>query len=316
MCAPLQPDMTFGGDLWIERFEQHLRAERRLSPHTVKGYRRDLRQLHVFMEDRAITDWRSLDSTAVTQFAAWLHRRGKGGKSIQRALSAARSFFTFLVREGWLSINPASGVSAPRSPRHLPAVLDPDTLAAVLDVPASDDPLMARDLAMMELMYSSGLRLSELVSLNLSALNLADGLVEVTGKGAKTRVLPVGELAIKALRVWIEQRATLARGGEVAVFVGRHGSRLGERAVQIRLQTWARRCGLKSKLHPHLLRHSFASHLLESSGDLRAVQELLGHSDISTTQIYTHLDFQHLAQVYDRAHPRARRRSRRPVEPT
>ena len=294
-------------DLWAARFVEHLRSERRLSAHTVKAYARDLKALALFAHGRGLKDWRDIDVTACRAFAAWLHRQGSGGRSVQRALSAIRGFYKFLLREGWVERNPATGISAPRSPRRLPKVLDADRMGAVLDVPMTDDPLQHRDRAMLELMYSSGLRLSEIVSLDVLDLDLSECLVQVTGKGAKTRILPVGDCAASSLRDWLKSRPALARSGETAVFVSQRGTRIGARAVQLRVEKWARTSGLKMNLHPHLLRHSFASHLLESSGDLRAVQELLGHSDISTTQIYTHLDFQHLARVYDEAHPRAKK---------
>ena len=297
-------------DLWPARFSEHLRSERRLSPHTIKAYERDLMALRRFADERGICDWRHIESTTTRAFAAWLHRRGCGGKSIQRALSAVRSFYKYLLREGWVERNPGTGISAPRAPRRLPKVLDADRMGAILDVPATDDPLHHRDRAMLELMYSSGVRLAEVVGLDVRDLNLGERLVEVTGKGAKTRVLPVGEYAVRALECWLGTRQGLAHSGETALFVGQRGARIGARAVQLRVENWARASGLQMKLHPHLLRHSFASHLLESSGDLRAVQELLGHSDISTTQIYTHLDFQHLARVYDAAHPRAKKTHR------
>ena len=295
-------------DLWPARFAESLRTERRLSEHTVSAYERDLRALREFVDERGVRHWRDVEATTVRSFAAWLHRRGQGGKSVQRALSAVRSFYKYLLREGWVERNPGIGISAPRSPRRLPRVLDTDRMSALLDVPATGDVLQSRDRAMLELMYSSGLRLAELVGLDVLDLNLTERLVQVTGKGSKTRVLPVGECAVNALNDWLAARVQLARSGEPALFVGQRGSRLGERAVQLRVERWAKSNGLQSTLHPHLLRHSFASHLLESSGDLRAVQELLGHSDISTTQIYTHLDFQHLARVYDAAHPRARKK--------
>ena len=295
-----------GADL-IGAFIEHLSSERRLSELTVRGYTRDLRGLERFLLQAGRELTPTVSAAEVRGFVAWSHRQGIGGRSLQRSLSAVRSFFHFLIREGVASVNPALGVAAPKSPRRLPETLDADGLAALLDH-NDGDLLETRDLAMLELLYSSGLRLAELVGLNLVDIDLSDCLVEVVGKGAKRRVLPVGRHAVSALRVWIKARAVLAPGDESALFVGRHGRRLGERAIQSRCSRWAIKHGLGKHLHPHMLRHSFASHLLESSGDLRAVQELLGHADISTTQIYTHLDFQHLAKVYDAAHPRARRK--------
>ncbi len=302
--GPLPRDAAAG---WLERFHNHLAHERRMSPRTLESYQRDLRQIMAWCRGQGIADWAELDQHQVRAYVAWRHRRGLSGKSLQRELSALRSLYRYLLREGAVNQNPAQGVRAPKSEQRLPATLDADQLAHLLDVPGSDA-LELRDLAMLELMYSSGLRLAELVSVNLGDIDFDDASLEVTGKGAKTRRLPVGRQALKALGHWLGARANLAAPGEPALFVGRRGKRLGRRAVQQRLHRWALRTGSPRDLHPHLLRHSFASHLLESSGDLRAVQELLGHADISTTQIYTHLDFQHLAQVYDQAHPRARRR--------
>ena len=263
-------------------------------------------RLRDYCQEQGIAEWRALGTASVRAYAARLHRRGLGGRTIQRALSAIRSFYDYLLREGLVQRNPALGVSAPRSPRKLPRVLDVDRVTRLLDREARD-PLTLRDKAIIELLYSSGLRVSELVRLDVGDVNLSDSLVEVTGKGNKTRILPVGDAACDAIRAWLLPRVTLARSGELALFIARTGGRLKARSVQQRLAEWAKRQGLGQRLHPHMLRHSFASHMLESSGDLRAVQELLGHADISTTQVYTSLNFQHLAEVYDRAHPRARR---------
>jgi len=243
----------------------------------------------------------------VRQYAAEAHRRGLGGRSIQRRLSALRSFYNYLLREQAVSANPGLDVRAPQADRHLPNTVSVDDLNRLLNT-RSDDPLVIRDLAIMELFYSSGLRLAELVALDLADLDERSTSIRVTGKGAKTRVVPVGRKAREALARWLKVRP--AASAEPAVFTGRGGKRLGVRSVQQRLARLARAHGLPGHLHPHALRHSFASHLLESSGDLRAVQELLGHADISTTQVYTHLDFQHLAKVYDQAHPRARKKNR------
>ncbi|RKZ36539.1 MAG: tyrosine recombinase XerC [Gammaproteobacteria bacterium] len=289
----------------MDRFIAHLRDERGLSPLTYTHYRRDLDVLKDFRETLHVVQWREMTSAHIRAFAAQRFRAGASPRSVQRSLSAVRSFFKYLAREGQADSNPGSGVSAPRSPRRLPEVLDVDRVAGLLDV-HDKDVLALRDRAVMELLYSSGLRLAELVGLDICHLDLREGTVEVTGKGRKTRVLPVGSHARKALKSWFACRGQLAQGDEQAVFVGRGGRRLGPRSVQRRLKQWALRQGVGVNVHPHMLRHSFASHMLESSGDLRAVQELLGHADISTTQVYTHLDFQHLAQVYDKAHPRAR----------
>jgi integrase/recombinase XerC len=293
--------------VWIDRFVAHLTNERRMSGHTSAAYRRDLTRLLRFCERRAIREWRALDNSQVRAFAAAEHAAGLAPRSIQRRLSAVRTFYEFLLREGCCRLNPAGEVRAPRSKKRLPATLDADQMGRLLEFRV-DDTLSTRDKAMMELFYSSGLRLSELVGLNLPALDLRDRTVRVDGKGNKTRILPIGRMAVNALEKWLRERATLPGGDATAVFVGRGGRRLTPRAVQLRVNTWARRMGLGMHVHPHMFRHSFASHILESSSDLRGVQELLGHADIATTQIYTHLDFQHLAKVYDAAHPRARRR--------
>lgn len=293
---------------WLPKFLKHLTSERRLSPHTDSNYRRDIESFIRFCEQQGVDDWPRVDSHHVRSFAAAEFRSGQAPRTIQRRLSALRSFFNFLLREAVLRTNPAVDVRAPKAPRRLPVTIDADQMARLLTF-RTDEQLDVRDKAIMELFYSSGLRLSELVELNLDHLDLRDRTVRVTGKGSKTRVVPVGRYAVDALNAWLQERATLAKPGEIAVFVAKHGRRLLQRAVQVRITLWAKRQGLGVHLHPHLFRHSFASHLLESSQDLRGVQELLGHSNIATTQIYTHLDFQHLAKIYDQAHPRARRKS-------
>lgn len=290
----------------LESFLAHLAHERRLSPHTLSNYRRDLGRWRTWLEERGICNWQGLTEPLVRQFTAWRHRQGHRGKTLQRELSALRSLYRFLMREGICIQSPAQGVRAPKTPRRLPATLDADQLGHLLDQPA-EDPLELRDLAILELFYGSGLRLAELVNLNLGDVDTAYASVEVTGKGAKTRRVPVGRQAMAALARWLGARPGLAGPEQRALFVSRRGLRIHPRTVQVRVQRWALKQGATRPVHPHLLRHSFASHLLESSGDLRAVQELLGHSNLSTTQIYTHLDFQHLAQVYDRAHPRAKK---------
>ncbi len=292
----------------LTRFAAHLRA-RRLSPHTQQAYLRDLDALRDHCGREGIADWRVVDVHRVRAFIAAGHRRGLGAKSLQRMLSSLRAFFDFLIGEGMLKHNPADGLRAPKSRRRLPEILDVDQTARLLDIHA-DDPLAVRDHALMELIYSSGLRLAEAVGLDLGDVDLDSHIVDITGKGDKMRRVPVGRMARTALRRWIEASTALRAPGETALFVSRQGRRLSPRSMQIRIDTWARRQGIDIKVHPHMLRHAFASHLLESSGDLRAVQELLGHADLATTQIYTHLDFQHLAKVYDDAHPRARRRTR------
>jgi len=304
---------------WLACFRRYLAAERRLSAHTDVSYARDLAALAKFCDRMGIGDWGSLDAQHVRTFAAHAHAGGLSPRSIQRRLSAVRSFYQFLLRErsvetasgrraARVSGNPAQDVRAPKSPRRLPQTLDADQMARLLELPAGGG-LTARDRALMELLYSSGLRLAELVGLDVGDLDLKDRTVRVLGKGRKSRIVPVGRMALAALRAWLKERTALAAAAELALFVGRNGRRLGPRAIQARVNYWAKRQGLGVHVHPHLFRHSFASHLLESGGELRGVQELLGHADISTTQIYTHLDFQHLARIYDAAHPRARRKA-------
>ena len=292
----------------LAAFERNLRFERRMSAHTVAAYIGDLERFAEFVQRSGTTGWHDVTATLVQRFVAVRHRQGIGPRSLQRTLSAIRAFFRYGLDRGVFSGNPAAGVRAPRAPAKLPELLEVDRVGALLDFDP-EDLLALRDRAMLELFYSCGLRLSELVGLDLKDLDLRDAMVEVTGKGGKGRRLPVGRYAIDALNAWLARRRELASPGEKALFVSRLGRRISRRSVAARLDEWVRRRGLGGKVHPHMLRHSFASHLLESSGDLRAVQELLGHSDISTTQVYTHLDFQHLAKVYDRSHPRARRRS-------
>ncbi len=289
------------------RFLDHLRNERGLSPRTIEAYGRDLARLRAELAADGIESPERVDEHAVRAMVARLHRRGLGPKSLQRLLAATRSFFRWLIREGLAHANPASNIRAPKGPRKLPPTLDADTVTRLLDfVPKT--PVEKRDKAIMELFYSSGLRLAELAALHWDRIDFGSGMISVTGKGNKTRVVPLGRLAAEALADWRRERTALGGFTEPAVFVSSRGRPISPRTIQARIRYWARRQGLPQNVHPHLLRHSFASHLLESSGDLRAVQELLGHADIATTQIYTHLDFQHLARVYDQAHPRARRK--------
>ena len=292
---------------WVERFQRHLATERRLSAHTVSAYLHEITALMQWCQRTGVKDWRRIDGVQLRSFAARSHAAGLQPRSVQRRLSALRTFFSFLVREGLLTHNPAVDVRAPKSGKRLPHTLDVDQMGALLALKPRG-PLEVRDLAMMELLYSSGLRLAELVGLNLADLHLADRTVRVTGKGSKTRIMPVGTQALTALKLWLNERAALATADEIALFVNHRGRRISGRAVQLLVARHARAQGLPMGVHPHLFRHSFATHLLESSRDLRAVQELLGHASISTTQIYTHLDFQHLARIYESSHPRARRR--------
>jgi integrase/recombinase XerC len=289
----------------IGDFLSHLQVERRMSAHTLDAYRRDLDALAAWAEAQGIADLLGLQTEQLRAFIAAEHRRGMSPKSLQRRLSACRSFYQWQLKHGRIAASPAAGIRAPKAPRKLPQVLDVDEAVQLVELP-TDAPLGLRDRAMLELFYSSGLRLSELCALRWRDLDLADGLVTVLGKGGKQRSVPVGSHARKALDDWRRESQGQTDG---AVFPGRGGAPIGARAVQIRLRQLAQRQGLFKRVHPHLLRHSFASHVLESSGDLRGVQELLGHADIATTQIYTHLDYQHLAKVYDGAHPRAKRKS-------
>lgn len=290
----------------VSAFLEHLASERRLSAHSVAAYRRDLQSLLDWLAEGQVASWQRLDTAGVRQFIARRHRQGASPASLQRQLSAIRMFFRYLMREGEAVNNPAADVRPPKQGKRLPKTLNVDDINQLMNLsPAT--PLECRDHALLELFYSSGLRLAELTSLDINDVDLADAELQVTGKGSKTRHLPVGRIAIAALRAWLKVRAELAASGETALFVSQRGSRLSPRAVQQRVAYWARRLGLPAHVHPHMLRHSFATHMLESSGDLRAVQELLGHANLTTTQVYTHLDFQHLAKVYDAAHPRAGR---------
>jgi integrase/recombinase XerC len=291
----------------LQGFIRYLASEKRHSPHTCANYQDDIGRFGDWVANtEGYGAWRELTSHDLRRYVAVLSRSGLGGRSIARHLSSIRRFYDYLLREHLAGDNPVLDVRAPKSARRLPRVADVDQLSHLLDADA-DDPLEIRDLSMFELLYSSGLRLSELAGLDLDAIDRRGGEVRVLGKGGKERILPVGRRALEALNRWLDQRPALAAESERALFVSRRGERLSNRSIQSRLRRWGVKNGADQRLHPHLLRHSFASHMLESSGDLRAVQELLGHADISTTQIYTHLDFQHLAKVYDQSHPRARR---------
>jgi integrase/recombinase XerC len=308
---------------WVARFRRYMNTERRLSAHTDSNYARDLAALVKYCDRSGLEDWSALDNQHIRVFAAHSHAGGLSPRSVQRRLSAVRSFYEFLVRENQprrddetavfsgVRRNPAHDVRAPKAAKRLPETLDPDQMARLLDIKADDTPgsFVLRDRAIMELLYSSGLRLAELVGLDTGDLDLAEGMVRVLGKGQKTRLVPVGSVAVGVLKQWLLSRAALAKPEEKALFVGRGGRRLGPRAIQTRVAHWARRQGLSMHVYPHLFRHSFATHLLESSRELRGVQELLGHADIATTQVYTHLDFQHLARIYEASHPRARKKA-------
>jgi integrase/recombinase XerC len=295
------------GDEAIIKFFDYLRIEKRSSPLTIKHYQRDLTHFKVWLVENKSSDWNTVNAKDVRQYIAELHRKGLHGHSLQRSLSAIRSFYNFLLKNRLSKINPAQGIRAPKSEHKLPHVLDVDAMNHLLDT-ETDDPLEQRDLAIMELTYSCGLRLSEIESLNVLDMASDDNMMAITGKGRKTRYVPIGKKARLAIQLWMKSRADYAAISEQALFVSQRGNRLKARSIQQRLQRFAEHYNNSQHLHPHMLRHSFASHLLQSSHDLRAVQELLGHEDISTTQIYTHLDFQHLADVYDKAHPRAHKK--------
>jgi integrase/recombinase XerC len=292
----------------IDSFLSYLTFQRRFSTHTVNAYRRDLQDLTRFCEQQGLEAWKDIDAAQARQFLASMSRRGLSPATIRRHLAAARSLFRYLGREQLVIASPFKGLPTPKPGKRLPKALSVDETFRLLDG-HDEDPLAVRDQAMFELLYSSGLRLSELSTLNVIDLDRGEMMLRVSGKGAKVRVLPVGRAAVEAIGRWLAHRQDIASAEETALFVGRNGRRLGNRAIQQRLNRMAAQQGLEVDVHPHMLRHSFASHMLESSGDLRAVQELLGHADISTTQIYTHLDFQHLAKVYDAAHPRAKKKT-------
>jgi integrase/recombinase XerC len=300
---------TDGGPESIHPYLQHLAAERRLSPHTVTAYRRDLANLTRLTGDKPLA---TLTVTDIRSTIMKLRSQGLSATSVARQLSSWRGFYTFACRRLGYASNPCNGLRPPKAAKTLPQILSPDACSQLLDgagETAGNDALYARDRAMFELFYSSGLRLSELASLDLNDVHLQAGEAQVTGKGRKTRIVPVGKQALDALADWLPLRLPLTRDNTAALFISQRGSRLTPRSVQLRLSRWALRAGLGQHVHPHMLRHAFATHVLQSSGDLRAVQEMLGHASISTTQVYTHLDWQHLAKVYDQAHPRARKKS-------
>jgi integrase/recombinase XerC len=301
----MHPDAT----KWLTDFFEQLTVEKRASEHTVKSYQRDIKHLTNYCTNKSIPQWADLKQSDIRSHIANRHRQGIGSSSLQRELSAIRSFYNFLLKKCLADSNPAQYVKAPKQARKLPKTLDVDQITGLLEA-GTNSVLEIRDLAMFELFYSSGLRLGELAALNLNDIDLADNSLMVRlGKGGKSRMLPIGSKAVIAINNWLEQRLKNVAATESAVFISTRGTRLGERSIELRLELWCKKKGIAEHIHPHMLRHSFASHLLESSQDLRAVQELLGHSNISTTQIYTHLDFQHLAEVYDKAHPRAKKKS-------
>lgn len=294
----------------VSAYITYLKIEKRYASNTIRSYLRDLGKFVSRLGEFGVSQWPALADEHIRAYMSWRHRNGMDGNSLQRELSSIRGLIRYLLRENIIAKDPSTGVHAPRSASRLPESLDADQAARLLDFDPGENPLWVRDYAMMELLYSSGLRLAELTDITLAAFDLDAGLVRVEGKGGKTRIVPVGKRALAALRHWLKLRPALAALGETALFVSSRGTAISRRTVQARLAFWGRRQGLEQKVYPHKLRHSFASHLLESSGNLRAVQEMLGHADISTTQVYTHLDFQHLAKVYDQAHPRARKKTR------
>ncbi|HED35305.1 MAG TPA: tyrosine recombinase XerC [Gammaproteobacteria bacterium] len=299
----------FSADLHL--FYQFLQSEKLFSKHTLDSYRRDISRFCSFLSEQSVTDWHAIDEQHIRQFVAQVHRQGLGGKSIQRSLSALRRLFRFLLTNKRIKINPAAQVRAPKSERKLPDVMQAQEIEHLLNT-KSDDPLMIRDHAILELLYGCGLRISELISLNLADINwavdLAGGYLTVLGKGRKERQCPFGKKAFIMLEKWLKCREILVKSGEMAIFINNRGGRFSASGIRARIHKLSHEKGIKQRIYPHLMRHSFASHLLQSSQDLRAVQELLGHAHLKTTQIYTHLDFQQLAKTYDAAHPRAQKK--------
>ena len=294
----------------LKEYLEFLQFERGLSPLTRENYARDINQLIKLTSEIAQpNDLTVLQTQHIRRFVAKLHSKGLGGKSIARMLSSWRGFFTFLVNRKGYSNNPVIGLRAPKSAKTLPQALSIEQATKLVDI-RDNDVLSVRDHAILELFYSSGLRLSELVNLNIDALDFSEGTVEVTGKGNKTRIVPLGKFAMDAIQTWLQIRANIQIKDQASkpVFIGLQGRRISARSIQYRIKGWSIKQGINSSVHPHMLRHSFATHVLQSSGDLRAVQEMLGHANISTTQVYTHLDYQHLTKVYDAAHPRAKKK--------
>ncbi len=297
-------------DDYLDQFIQMLRSEKYYSPHTCSNYRRDLNQFQNHLKNQGVESWNEVDYADVSGFAAQRHRQGRKSRTIERGLSSIRSFYQFLIHNAVVAKNPALEVSAPKNDKPLPKTCDAETIDRLLSVKDDSDGLQIRDVAIFELIYSSGLRLAELVNIDLDDIDLAQQQLVVTGKGNKTRYLPIGSKAVSAVKRWLKLRRDYTDAGEQsALFLSKQGKRISPRNVQSRLNLLIQRQALDQHLSPHTLRHSFATHMLESSSDLRAVQELLGHVNIATTQVYTHLDFQHLAKVYDTAHPRAKRKT-------
>ncbi len=297
-------------DAQLASFAQHINKARNLSPLTAKSYLRDLSRLQSLLDDSSVETLEDLDTQHIRSFLATLHKEGLANASLQRWLSSVRTFFRYALQESWISHNPADGLQAPAKAKKLPKLMDADQAVQLVSI-EGDDWHSLRDRALLELLYSSGLRLAEIANVNIGDLHFGEATVRVTGKGNKTRLVPVGSCALAAIERWLKVRSERALENEKALFVSQRGKRISHRAIQQRVKLIAQRQGISQPINPHMLRHSFASHLLESSGDLRAVQDLLGHANLSTTQVYTHLDFQHLAKTYDSAHPRAHSRGKK-----
>ncbi len=291
----------------IDQFLAHLLVIKNYSPNTINSYGKDLSTLLEFTEEQNIDNWRDLKTFHIRDLTVKFHTSGNSARTIRRKLSSTRSFLNYLLTLREIDDNPAQGSPAPKMPSRLPNALDIEQTQRLVNIDAVT-PIEIRDKAILELFYSSGMRLSELATLNLMGIDLHDGSARVIGKGNKTRIVPIGSHAVNALKEWLDCRDSLAKIDEAALFVSKRGTRLHVRSIQERVKYWATAQAVSTHVHPHMLRHSFASHILESSQDLRAVQELLGHKNISSTQIYTHLDFQHLASVYEKAHPRAHKK--------
>lgn len=296
-------------DTQLASFTQHINTARNLSPLTTKSYLRDLYRLQSLLGEQAIATLSDIDTQHIRNALATLHKSGLSNASLQRWLSSVRAFFRYALQQGWLSNNPADGLQAPAKAKKLPKLMDADEAIQLVSI-AGDDWHAIRDRALLELLYSSGLRLAEIANADIDAIHFDEAMVRVTGKGSKERLIPVGSCALEAIERWLTVRNERALEGEKALFVSQRGKRISHRAIQQRVKLIAQQQGIHQPIHPHMLRHSFASHMLESSADLRGVQELLGHANLSTTQIYTHLDFQHLAKTYDSAHPRAHSRGK------
>ena len=301
-------------DAQLASFAQHIDTARNLSPLTTKNYLRDLSRLQSLLDDKSVETLKDVDTQHIRSLLATLHKDGLANTSLQRWLSSVRAFFRYALQEGWVNHNPADGLQAPAKAKKLPKLMDADEAIQLVSIDG-DDWHSLRDRALLELLYSSGLRLAEIANVNIGDIHFGEATVRVTGKGDKTRIVPVGSCALEAIKRWLKVRSERALDNEKALFVSQRGRRISHRAIQQRVKLIAQQQGISQPIHPHMLRHSFASHMLESSGDLRGVQELLGHANLSTTQIYTHLDFQHLAKTYDKAHPRAHSRSKTKPRP-